>query len=68
MRAIKLTVDFRDWRKLDEFLDGIKDDDTFVHSIDNTSALIVTEGSCGMCFVQAHIADTFEDADIEDLK
>lgn len=68
MQAIKLTVDFRDWRKLDEFLDGIKDEDTFVHGIDNTSALIVTEGDCGMAFVQNRIADTFEDADIEDLR
>lgn len=67
MKAIKLTVDFNEWRKMDDFLDMISDSDTLTYGIDNTSALIVTEGDCGMDWVKAHIADTFEDADIEDI-
>ena len=62
MEAIKLSIGFREWSKLPDFVEAMNgEDEIFAYRIDNTSALIVTPGPCASAWVEAHAAQWFED-------
>ena len=69
MEAIKLNIGFREWSKLPDFVEMINgEDEIFAYEIDNTTALIVTQGSCGTEWVEAQAAQWFEDQYTEIIK
>lgn len=69
MEAIKLNIGFREWPKLPDFVEMINgEDEMFAYEIDNTTALIVTQGCCGTEWVEAQAAQWFEDQYTEIIK
>lgn len=45
MKATKLTIGFREWSKLPDFVEMINaGEEMFAYAIDNTTAIIVTQG------------------------
>lgn len=61
MKAIKVTVDFQEWGKVENFLSNIQDGEVFSYLLDNVSFIIVTEGECSMVYVKVQLAHTFEE-------
>lgn len=69
MEAIKLSIGFREWSKLPDFVEMINgEDEMFAYEIDNTSAVIVTMGPCGTEWVKAQAEAWFEDQYTETIK
>lgn len=69
MEAIKLSIGFREWSKLPDFVEMINaEDEMFAYEIDNTTALIVTQGTCGTGWVEAQAAQWFDDQYTETIK
>lgn len=61
MRAAKLTIGFREWSKLPDFVEMINEEDEMVaYEIDNTTALLVAVGECGLAWIEARAAQWFE--------
>lgn len=49
MKATKLTIGFREWSKLADFVETInQEDEMLAYQIDNTTALLVAVGECGL--------------------
>ena len=62
MKATKLTIGFREWSKLPDFVEMINEEDEMVaYEIDNTTALLVAVGECGLAWIEAQAAQWFED-------
>lgn len=61
MKAIKVTVDLREWSKIVDFLRDIVDENIFAYQVDSTSFLVVTENECGMAFLRSHLEVWFEE-------
>lgn len=61
MKAIKVTVDLREWSKIYDFLRDVVDENIFAYQIDSTSFLVVTENECGMAFLQSSLEVWFEE-------
>lgn len=69
MRASKLTIGFREWSKLADFVETINEEDEMVaYEIDNTTALLVAVGECGLAWIEAQAAQWFENYEIETVK
>lgn len=69
MEAIKLSIGFREWSKLPGFVEMINAEaEMFAYEIDNTTAIIVTQGRCGTTWVEAQAAQWFEDQYTETIK
>ena len=69
MEAIKLSIGFREWSKLPDFVETINQEDEMVaYQIDNTTAIIVTQGCCGTAWVKAQAELWFEDQYTETIK
>lgn len=69
MKATKLTIGFREWSKLPDFVEMINEEDEMVaYEIDNTTALLVTVGECGLAWIEAQAAQWFEDYETETIK
>lgn len=69
MKAIKLTIGFREWSKLGDFVEVINQEDEMVaYQIDNTTALLVAAGECGLSWIEAKAAQWFEDYDVLPVK
>ncbi len=69
MEAIKLNIGFREWSKLPDFVEMINaEDEMFAYEIDNTTAIIVTQGCCGTEWVEAQATQWFEDQYTETIK
>lgn len=69
MEAVKLNIGFREWSKLPDFVEMINgEDEMFAYEIDNTSAIIVTQGPCGTTWVKAQAETWFEDQYTETIK
>ena len=63
MKATKLTIGFREWSKLADFVETINQEDEMVaYQIDNTTALLVAIGECG-CLAVYPCEATFADGD-----
>lgn len=61
MKAIKVTVDLREWSKIVDFLRDIVDENIFAYQVGSTSFLVVTENECGMAFLRSHMEVWFEE-------
>lgn len=62
MKATKLTIGFREWSKLPDFVEMINEEDEMVaYEIDNTTALLVAVGECGLAWIEAQAAQWYED-------
>ena len=62
MKAIKVSVSFSEWSKVDDFLDQFRgEEDTFTYMVDNTTFIAVTEGECAMAYFKAQLETAFED-------
>lgn len=62
MKAAKLTIGFREWSKLPDFVETINGEDEMVaYEIDNTTALLVAAGECGLAWIEAQAAQWFDD-------
>lgn len=49
MKAVKLKIGFREWDKLDDFVEMINEEaDVLAYEVDSTTALLVAFGDCGM--------------------
>ncbi|WP_289289504.1 hypothetical protein [Duncaniella muris] len=69
MEAIKLSIGFREWSKLPDFVETINgEDEMFAYQIDGTTAIIVTQGYCGTSWVEAQAATWFDDQYTEKIK
>lgn len=68
MKAIKVTVDFNEWSKVNDFIRKIQHDEIFAYQIDNISFIIVTEGECSMAWIRTNLPIFFDDASIIELK
>lgn len=69
MEAIKLSIGFREWSKLPDFVEMINEEDEMVaYEIDNTTALLVAVGECGLAWIEAQAAQWFEDYETETIK
>ncbi len=61
MEAVKLNIGFREWSKLPHFVEMINgEDEMFAYQIDNTSAIIVTQGPCGTNWVKVQAVIWFD--------
>lgn len=62
MKATKLTIGFREWSKLADFVEIINQEDEMVaYKIDTTTALLVAVGECGLAWIDGQAATWFED-------
>lgn len=69
MKATKLTIGFREWSKLADFVEMINEEDEMVaYEIDNTTAPLVAVGECGLAWIEAQAAQWFEDYETETIK
>ncbi|MBJ2196016.1 MAG: hypothetical protein JFT11_09705 [Muribaculaceae bacterium] len=69
MKATKLTIGFREWSKLPDFVEMINEEDEMVaYEIDNTTALLVAVGECGLAWIEAQAAQWYEDYETETIK
>ena len=69
MKAIRVSVSFNEWSKVDDFLAQFRDEeDTFVYQVDNVTFVAVFEGECAMSYFQAELETMFEDPIIVELK
>ena len=69
MKATKLTIGFREGSKLPDFVEMINEEDEMVaYEIDNTTALLVAVGECGLAWIEAQAAQWFEDYETETIK
>ena len=69
MKAAKLTIGFREWSKLPDFVEMINEEVEMVaYEIDNTTALLVAVGECGLAWIEAQAAQWFEDYETETIK
>lgn len=69
MEAIKLSIGFREWSKLPDFVEMINEEDEMVaYEIDNTTALLVAVGECGLAWIEAQAAQWYEDYETETIK
>lgn len=69
MKATKLTIGFREWSKLADFVETMnQEDEMLAYEIDNTTALLVAVGECGLSWMEAQAAQWFEDYETETVK
>jgi hypothetical protein len=69
MKAIKLTVDFREFEKVEPFVSELNtEDDTFAYMVDYTTVVISTDGDLSMEYVKCRIVDAFDSCNTEELK
>ncbi len=69
MKAVKLIIGFREWSKLPEFVKAINaEGDLLAYEIDNTTALLVAFGECGLAWIEAQAAHWFNDYETENIK
>lgn len=62
MEAIKLSIGFREWSKLADFVETMNgEDEIFAYQIDSTTAIVVTLGPCATQWVEAQAAQWFDD-------
>lgn len=69
MKATKLTIGFREWSKLADFVETINQEDEMVaYQIDSTTALLVAVGECDLAWIEAQAERWFEDYEMETVK
>lgn len=69
MKASKLTIGFREWSKLADFVETINGEDEMVaYQIDHTTALLVAVGECGLAWIEAQAEMWFKDYYVTQVK
>lgn len=62
MKAIKVSVDYHEWSKVEDFLDRFRnEDDIFAYMVDNVTFVAVFDGECAMAYFKAELVGVFED-------
>lgn len=61
MKAIKVTVDYGEWSKVNDFLRELDGEDLFSYQIDNVSFVIVAIGEYSMSWTKAMLTKTFDE-------
>lgn len=62
MKAIRVSVSFHEWSKVEDFLEQFRhEEDTFCFLVDNVTFVAVFEGECAMAHFKAELAGAFED-------
>lgn len=62
MKAIKVSVNFHDWSKVENFLEQFRyEEDTFTYQVDNVTFIAVFDGECSMAYFKTKLAGTFDD-------
>ena len=61
MKAIRVSVNFREWSKVDGFLGRFKGEkDTFIYLVENVTFIAVFAGECAMAYFKAALAEAFD--------
>lgn len=69
MEAIKLTVGFREWDKLDDFVEAVNtQDDVMAYAIDYTTALLVGIDEPSLERITLRLPQWFADYTTETIK
>ena len=69
MKAIRVSVDYREWSKVEGFLREFKhEDDTFAYQVDNVTFVAVCEDEGAMDWFKARLLTDFEEPIIVELK
>ncbi len=68
MKAIKITVCSGERQYLKSFIEAVNSKDVLAYSINDTSAIVVTEGECSMGYVFAIIERDFVSTNIETIR
>nr|DAY82829.1 MAG TPA: hypothetical protein [Caudoviricetes sp.] len=62
MKAIRVSVSFYDWSKVEEFLDQFRhEEDTFAYMVDNVTFIAVFSNECTMAYFKAELVRMFDD-------
>ncbi len=62
MKAIRVSVSFHEWSKVEGFLGlFMEDEDTFIYLVDNVTFIAVFAGECAMDYFKAALAEEFDD-------
>lgn len=62
MKANTLTIGFREWSKLADFVETInQEDEMMAYQIDMTTALLVAVGECSLAWIDSQADTWFED-------
>ena len=62
MKAIKVSVSFYEWSKVNDFLNRFEEEeDTFTYMVDSVTFVAVFDGECAMAYFKAELAGAFED-------
>lgn len=62
MKAIKVSVSFHEWSKVNDFLNRFEEEeDTFTYMVDNVTFVAVFDGECAMAYFKAELTGAFED-------
>lgn len=64
MKAIRVSVSFHEWSKVEDFLTRFEEEDTFTYMVDNTTFIAVTDGECAMAYFKVQLETAFEDEPI----
>lgn len=65
MKAIRVSVSFHDWSKVEGFLDQFRyEADTFTYLVDNVTFIAVFNGECAMAYFKAKLAGAFDEEPI----
>ena len=64
MKAIRVSVSFNEWSKVEDFLTQFEEEDTFTYMVDNTTFIAVTDGECAMAYFKVQLETAFEDEPI----
>ena len=61
MKAIRVSVSFHEWSKVEDFLDRFKgEEDTFIYQVDNVTFVAVFDGECAMAYFKAELTRMFD--------
>ena len=61
MKAIRVSVSFHEWSKVEGFLGlFMEDEDTFIYLVDN----VTFTGECAMAYFKAALAEAFDEETI----
>lgn len=62
MKATKLTVAFREWDKLPDFMEAVNDqEDMLAYELDGTTALLVAESGRDLAWLEAQAEKWFNE-------
>lgn len=62
MKAIKVSVDYHEWSKVEDFLNRFKgEEDIFTYMVDNVTFIAVFSGECSMAYFKAELAWVFDE-------